>query len=98
MYNINIDTMKGVVCQGIDKIVLRMQRNPAGVEFAELRRVCEYFFGAPRQSGSSHIVYKTPWIGDPRVNIQNHNGKAKVYQVRQVLKAIERLQNENLIA
>ena len=31
------------------------------------------------------MVFKTPWQGDPRVNIQNAKGKAKVYQVRQVL-------------
>ncbi|MEI8355961.1 MAG: toxin HicA, partial [Deltaproteobacteria bacterium] len=43
----------------------------------------------------SHRVYKTPWIGDPRVNIQNEKGRAKRYQVKQVLKAIERLENEH---
>ena len=47
------------------------------------------------QSGSSHRIYKTPWEGDPRVNIQNAKGMAKAYQVRQVLKAIERLKREN---
>ncbi len=31
-----------------------------------------------------------PWQGDPRVNIQNHKGTAKVYQVKQVLLALER--------
>ena len=36
-----------------------------------------------------------PWEGDPRVNIQNAKGIAKAYQVRQVLKAIERLKREN---
>jgi hypothetical protein len=40
-------------------------------------------------------VYKTPWFGDPRVNIQNEKGKAKAYQVRQVLKAIERMEIEH---
>lgn len=30
-------------------------------------------------------------MGDPRVNIQNEKGKAKAYQVRQVLQAIEKL-------
>jgi len=39
-------------------------------------------------------VFKTPWPGDPRVNIQNKNGHSKPYQVKQVLAAIERL-NEN---
>jgi hypothetical protein len=34
---------------------------------------------------------KTPWPGDPRINIQNDKGKAKAYQVRQVLLAIDKL-------
>ena len=55
----------------------------------------DHFFGQARQSNSSHRVYKTPWIGDPRVNIQNENGKAKAYQVRQVCKAIERMEFED---
>jgi len=79
---------------GIEKKLASMQRNPKSVRFGDLCDVCEQFFGPPRQSGSSHKVYKTPWIGDPRVNIQNDKGKAKIYQVKQVLKAIERLQNE----
>lgn len=72
-----------------------MRRAPTNVRFADLARVCEHFFGPPRQSGSSHHVYRTPWIGDPRVNIQNSNGKAKAYQVRQVLAAIARLEEES---
>lgn len=78
----------------MDKLLAEMKQNPKGIRFAELCRVCDYFFGAARQSGSSHRVYKTPWQGDPRVNIQNDHGKAKAYQVRQVLKAIERLESE----
>jgi hypothetical protein len=31
-----------------------------------------------------------PGPGNPRVNIQNDKGKAKAYQVRQVLKAIDK--------
>jgi hypothetical protein len=37
------------------------------------------------------MVFKTPWSGDPRINIQNDKGKAKAYQVRQVLLAIDKL-------
>ena len=69
-----------------------MRLNPKGVRFNDLKRVCEHYFGQPRQSGSSHCVFKTPWLGDPRVNIQNAKGKAKAYQVRQVLLAIEKLE------
>ncbi len=75
----------------IAKILKAMKVNPKGIRFIKLQKICEYYFGKPRQSGSSHHIYKTPWLGDPRVNIQNHKGKAKPYQVRQVLLAIEKL-------
>ncbi len=78
----------------IDSIVHKMRRNPRGIRFQELCKVCDYYFGDARQAGSSHRIYKTPWRGDPRINIQNDRGKAKAYQVRQVLKAIDRLETE----
>jgi hypothetical protein len=68
-----------------------MRRMPKNVRFAELLKVCVEHFGEPRQRGTSHAVFKTPWPGDPRVNIQDEKGKAKAYQVRQVLLAIDRL-------
>jgi hypothetical protein len=79
----------------IEDILKQMRRNPKSIRFNDLSKVCEGFFGEPRQSGSSHKVFKTPWQGDPRVNIQNAKGKAKPYQVRQVLQAIERLEMKN---
>lgn len=78
----------------IAEILNAMRRNPTGVRFRDLCRVCDCYFGIPRQGGSSHRVYRTPWPGDPRVNIQNDGGMAKAYQVRQVLKAISRLEEE----
>jgi hypothetical protein len=79
----------------IEGILNQMKRSPKGIRFNDLSKVCEHFFGEPRQSGSSHKVFKTPWQGDPRVNIQNSKGKAKPYQVRQVLQAIDRLEVAN---
>ncbi|MEA1992221.1 MAG: toxin HicA [Thermodesulfobacteriota bacterium] len=79
----------------VDGLVEQMRRNPKGVRFSDACHVCDHYFGQPRQKGSSHRVYKTPWQGDPRVNIQNAKGKAKAYQVRQVLRAIERLEYES---
>jgi len=79
----------------INEILAQMKRNPKGVRFNDLSKVCEHFFGAPRQTGSSHRIFRTPWQGDPRVNIQNSKGKAKPYQVRQVLHAINRLEVES---
>ena len=55
-------------------------------------KVCEEHFGKPRQSGTSHAIFKTPWVGDPRINIQDDKGKAKRYRVRQVLTAIDKLE------
>lgn len=75
--------------------MLQMNKNPSDVRFADLSKVCAYYFGRPRQKDGSHHVYKTPWQGDPRSNIQNHNGKAKAYQVKQVLLAIEKLEVEH---
>lgn len=79
----------------IAKILDRMRSGPAQISFADLYKVCVAYFGKPRQSASSHAIFKTPWPGDPRVNIQNDKGKAKPYQVRQVLLAIERLQEKD---
>lgn len=73
------------------KILTKMQQEPTNVKFTDLLKICEENFGPPRQSGTSHAVFKTPWFGDPRVNIQNDKGKAKAYQVRQVLLAIQKL-------
>jgi hypothetical protein len=65
------------------------------VRFDDLAKICADHFGEPRQDGTSHKVYKTPWQGDPRVNIQRgKDGNAKAYQVRQVLDAIARLEAE----
>lgn len=77
--------------RGIEKILEQMKSEPTNVRFVDLKKVCEAHFGKSRNSGSSHFIFKTPWQGDPRVNIQNDKGKAKAYQVRQVLLAIERL-------
>ena len=78
----------------IEDITQQMVRNPKGVRFNDLCKVCDYYFGEARLK-SGHHIYKTPWQGDPRINIQNDKGKAKAYQVRQVLKAIERLEAQH---
>ena len=66
------------------KKIDQMRREPTNVRFGDLKKVCKEKFGKPRQLGTSHAISKTPWIGDPRINIQDDKGKAKAYQVRQV--------------
>ena len=79
----------------LTEILVKMRNNPAGMRFADLCTVCDRYFGRARQSSGSHRVYKTPWTGDPRISIQNSKGQAKAYQVKQVLKAIDRLEVEH---
>jgi len=78
--------------KNLSQMIEKIRTGQKGVRFNDLVKVCDSCFGKPRQSGSSHRVYKMPWTGDPRVNIQNDKGKAKVYQVKQVLAAIDKLE------
>ena len=78
--------------ENVDELILFLRQNPKNVRFSDLCKICDHYFGEPRQKKSSHRVYKTPWQGDPRVNIQNDKGKAKAYQVKQVLLAIEKME------
>ena len=49
--------------------------NPKNVRFDDLLNFCIKYFGSPRTRGSHHI-FKTPWKGDPRINLQK-DGKSK---------------------
>ena len=75
----------------MDKKILR---NPKNVKFTDLLNICKKYFGKPRAKGSHHI-FKTSWEGDPRINIQKDGKMAKPYQVKIVLKAIKKLEEDN---
>jgi hypothetical protein len=76
----------------VDEILAEMRNNPAGVRFADACKVATHYFGESRQNGTSHKVWKMPWAGDPRINMQaGDGGKAKAYQVRQAVAAIDTL-------
>jgi hypothetical protein len=65
--------------------------NLQNVLFADLLKICKKYFGKPRIRGS-HYIFKTPWKGDPRINLQKVDKMAKSYQVRDVKKAIEKME------
>ena len=69
--------------------------NPKNVKFVDLLQICAKYFGNPRISGSHHI-FKMPWQGDPRINIQKDGNMAKEYHVKIVVKAIEKLKLEKM--
>jgi hypothetical protein len=73
-----------------EKLLAKMRESPTNITYNELYSVCVHYFGEPRQNGTSHANFKMPWPGDPRVNIQSKNGKAKPYQVKQALEAIDK--------
>jgi len=73
---------------------VELLKNPNNVSFDKLLALCRSYFGEPRISGSHHI-FKTPWQGDPRVNLQKDGEMAKPYQVQQVLRAIEKMEKNN---
>ena len=76
--------------KAVEKLVSEMRVSPRSVRFSDALKVAEHFFGAPRTVGS-HYVFKMPWPGDPRINLQRDGNAAKPYQVRQLLAAIDRL-------
>lgn len=69
---------------------LKQLANPKSVSFKDLLKIAEKYFGEYRVNGSHHI-FKMPWAGDPRINLQMDGKMAKPYQVKQVVKAIEKL-------
>jgi len=74
----------------IDDDIKKLEREARNTRFAALARVCQQYSGNERIKGSHHI-FKTPWPGDPRINLQKLKGKAKPYQVQQVIAALEKL-------
>lgn len=77
----------------IQDLIARMRANPRNIRFCDAKRVCQHYFGPPRVHGSHH-VFRTPWPGDPRVNIQDRDGMVAPYQVRQLLHAVERMEDD----
>jgi hypothetical protein len=74
----------------IEKILAAMRASTRSVKFSDALKVAKHYFGEPRTTGG-HWVFKTPWPGDPRINLQKDGNKAKSYQVKQLLAAIENL-------
>lgn len=75
-------------------MTLKELENKKSVKFKDLLQICIKYFGNPRIRGSHHI-FKMPWQGDPRINIQKDGNMAKTYQVKVVIKAIKRMEEMN---
>ena len=76
----------------IESDIESLSQSIKSTSFQSLVKLCDTYFGSSSVKGSHH-VYKTPWQGDPRINLQKGKDKhAKPYQVRQVISALRKLQ------
>ena len=76
-----------------DKLIIKAKNSPQNLRFEEFCKLCEIFGMKLRKKGSSghSIVYKYKGPPGYTQSIQNVNGKAKPYQVRQLLTWAERI-------
>ena len=74
----------------VRKLLARVSRGDVqNVAFGDFCRLLEHFGFANVRSEGSHRIYLHPAIPE-LVNLQNVGGQAKPYQIRQVLRLIER--------
>ncbi len=75
-----------------DKLLAKAGRSPHNFAFTDICELAECFGWQLRRQHGSHLIYENVKleVGQGRLqNFQNVKGKAKPYQVRQLLKAIE---------
>ena len=71
------------------KLLLRIMNNTKNVQFNDFITVVEAFdFKCTRQEGS-HRIYKNTDVAE-LINLQDDNGKAKPYQIKQFLSLVEK--------
>lgn len=76
-----------------EKLLDKARRSPSNLTFDEICKLaeCEGFLAHPK-NGTSHAVYTHPKLGNTPgslMNFQSRKGKAKPYQVKQLLDAID---------
>jgi len=80
-----------------DKLLEKAKNSPNNFSFTEICKLAEcYGFVFQRQS-SSHFIFENPSLNIEQnriMNFQDFKGKAKPYQVKQLLRAIFILENE----
>ena len=81
------------VMPSCSKILTKARNSPQNVTFTEICKLalCEGWVAHP-ENGSSHAVFTHPKLGNvpgSLMNFQNKKGKAKPYQVKQLLDALD---------
>ena len=76
--------------QTVAEILEQARRSQANVRFNDLRKLVEAVgYVHRRQKGSHHVFTHAARPALPLVNLQSDGGKAKPYQVRQVIGLID---------
>jgi hypothetical protein len=77
------------------KLLDKARNSPQNLRFEEVCKLAECFgWTRQKQGGTSHAVFIHPSLGNTAgslMNFQSKSGKAKAYQVRQLLDAIDGL-------
>jgi predicted RNA binding protein YcfA (HicA-like mRNA interferase family) len=66
-----------------EKLLVKAKNNPRGLKFEELRRLLDACGWIEDRQTGSHQIWYSP--SRRRISIQNRNGQAKEYQVKQFL-------------
>jgi len=66
-----------------------IKRNPKNIRFQRICKVAEAFSFIMRKGKGSHHIFIRPGV-EELLNFQNVKGKAKPYQVKQLIKIIEK--------
>ena len=74
-----------------DKALARAKRNPHNIEWNDFEAMCRRYFGRPVRQKGSHVMFQLPWDDNPLLNIQPRGKQAKPEQVKEAVRAIERL-------
>lgn len=82
--------VKGAFMGKKEKLLAKARRSPANFSYNDLVRLAELFgFKMNKGKGKgAHEMFKNP-LGPPPMNFQNRNGKAKEYQVKQLVNYID---------
>ena len=71
------------------KLLKQIYNNSKNVKFSDLTTLANAFNFYLTRSDGSHFIYKNIEINE-WINLQNKNGEAKPYQVKQFLRLIEK--------
>ena len=74
-----------------DGLLAKARNNPQGLRFAELCKLAQCFGWTHDRTRGSHHLFKRPGSMGLMVFQDAENGRAKPYQVRQLLRSIDQL-------